>query len=250
MPILYIIPNLLGGDDADMVIPAGVQQVVRGLHHFMVEENKSAHKLLKLCGVPTPFRDITLYPCDKHTPEAGLRQIFNLCAGEDIGLLSEAGYPAIADPGAGAVQAGREMGYDIRPLSGPSSIPMALAASGFNGQEFSFHGYLPADARAREQTLRAICRETADTGYTQLWIEAPYRNEAMLESILRVCPPELLLSLAIDITLPTEEIITKTIKEWRSAQPDIMRRPCVFSVCAVKPLYADNERKKPKYKRK
>jgi len=228
---IYLIPNLLGDADIKSSLPDGVVDVVRTLKHFIVEDEKSARKFLKLCGVMPPFEGISFYVLDKHTSSADRSEILKAITGHESGILSEAGCPGIADPGADIIAMAHQRSFTVRPLVGPSSILLALIASGFNGQAFSFHGYLPANAIERIRKIKELEAESAKTGYTQIFIETPFRNDFLFQDILAQCKPLTLFSVACDITLPTEEIVSANIKEWQKRKvPELRGRPTVFSL--------------------
>jgi 16S rRNA (cytidine1402-2'-O)-methyltransferase len=224
---LYLIPVTLGGDGAPQVLPPATLEVVRRLGTLIVENEKSARGFLKAAGYPHPLRQVRLYSLDEHTRTRDLETLLApLLAGEDCGLMSEAGCPAVADPGAALVHRAHRAGIRVVPLVGPSSILLALMASGMNGQRFAFHGYLPVDRTERAGRLKAL--ETQAGAATQIFIEAPYRNAALLAALLEHCRGDTLLCVAADLTLPTEFVATRTIAEWKKKPPDLDRRPAVF----------------------
>ena len=224
---LYLIPVALGGDGAPQVVPAATLEVVRRLTTLVVENAKSARRFLKAAGYPHPLHQVRMHTLDEHTRAADLDALLApLLAGEDCGLMSEAGCPAVADPGAGLVRLAHRAGIRVVPLSGPSSIVLALMASGMNGQRFSFHGYLPADRAERVRALRAL--EAQADGATQIFIETPYRNAALMNALLEHCRADTLLCVAADLTLPTEFVATRTIAEWKQKPPALDRRLAVF----------------------
>ncbi|MCC6210537.1 MAG: SAM-dependent methyltransferase [Burkholderiales bacterium] len=221
--ILYAIPTPLGGAAAD-ALSAPALATVRTLRRFAVENAKSARAFLKDVGMPCAIQDLEL-----SVLESGFsRQIEELQAGISIGLLSEAGCPAIADPGAGLVEAAQRSGIRVVPLVGPSSIVLALMASGLEGQRFAFCGYLPREAQARRLRIRELEARSRRERETQIFIETPYRNDAMLGALLQTCAPGTSLCVASDLTLRTEEIRTRPIAVWRDARHAIGRRPTVF----------------------
>jgi len=180
-----------------------------------------------------PFEGITFHVLNKHTTSIEKSHILDAIKGVECGILSEAGCPGIADPGAEIVGQAHRKGFIIKPLVGPSSILLGLIASGFNGQAFSFHGYLPVNPGERVKKLKELESETIKSGYTQIFIETPFRNEALVKDILATCKPATLLSIAIDITLPAEFIRSASIKDWQSkALPELKGRPAVFSIWA------------------
>ncbi|MDQ3073413.1 MAG: SAM-dependent methyltransferase [Bacteroidota bacterium] len=244
---LFLIPNLLGEVEIESSLPAGAISVVRGIKHFFVEEDKSARRLIKACGVPTPFTDITFYRLDKRTTTGELEEYWLESGENDIGVLSEAGCPGIADPGAKAVRMAHTKGWQVKPLAGPSSILLALMASGANGQSFIFHGYLPASPAARIKKVQELDKQAHETGYTQIFIETPYRNNYLLDAIIQVCSPETRLCVAVELTLPTEMIQTKTIARWKKVQTDLKDKPTVFLLWAEKPAAKEKNKRKHWY---
>lgn len=225
---LYLIPSSLGSG-ARIVLPESTLHELSRLTRFIVENAKSARRFLKAAGYPHLLQSIELQTLDEHTSESALPKLLEpLLAGLDCGLLSEAGCPAIADPGAMLVRRAHQHGIRVVPLVGPSAVLLGLMASGLNGQRFAFHGYLPVDREERRKKLQELERESQHRDGTQIFIEAPYRNGALLHAILDVCREDTLLCLATDITLATESIRTDTVKAWRNAPPDLNRRPTVF----------------------
>ncbi len=220
--ILYAIPAPLGGTAAEALTPAALS-TVRSLKDFAVENAKSARALLGEIGMPV--RDLSLVPIDA----ADLRP---LREGRPMGLLSEAGCPAVADPGAALVEAAHREGFQVVPLVGPSSLMLALMASGLEGQRFAFCGYLPREAPERARRIRELEQRSKRESETEIFIETPYRNDALLAALMETCAPQTKLCVAADLTLPTESVTTKTIQEWRRAKAAIGRRPAVFLLLA------------------
>ena len=228
MKTLYAIPTPLGGPPGN-VLPAPALRIVGSLRHFAVENAKTARAFLKSVGCdPKVVRIRELN--DKSTMHELLKPIHE---GNSLGLLSEAGCPAIADPGAALVEAAHREGIRVVPLVGPSSIVLALMASGLEGQHFAFCGYLPRDRAERERRIRELELRSKRERETQIFIETPYRNEAMVGSLLAVCGSATLLCVASDLTLESESIATKTIADWRRAGPAPGRRPTVFLLLSV-----------------
>jgi 16S rRNA (cytidine1402-2'-O)-methyltransferase len=226
---LYLIPTALGGIDVTELIPAATLSTIHRLGHFVVESAKSARAFLKAAGHPRPLQELEIATLDEHTPASRAVELLRpLLDGHDCGLLSEAGSPAVADPGATLVRAAHARGIRVVPLVGPSALLLALMSSGMNGQHFAFHGYLPIERVARERRLAELEAESAKKGMTQIFIEAPYRNEALYEAIVRTCKPDTLLCLATDLTLSSETVHTRPVSEWRKARPALERRPTVF----------------------
>ncbi len=220
--ILYAIPAPLGGAPAD-ALPASAIQTVRSLRDFAVENAKSARAFLGALGMPVRELNIFEIEADSLKP---LRE------GRPLGLLSEAGCPAIADPGAAVVEAAHREGFRVVPLVGPSSITLALMASGLEGQRFAFCGYLPREHADRKRKILDLERRSARENQTEIFIETPYRNEVLLQALLDTCQPGTRLCVAADLTLPRESISTKSVAQWRKAPAGIGKRPAVFLLLA------------------
>lgn len=231
---LYLIPVPLGPTAPQESLPANVLATVRPLTYFVVEQAKTARAFLKAAGTDTPLQELQLEELNEHTKADALdRLLAPLRAGQDIGLLSEAGCPAVADPGANLVALAQRENIRVVPLIGPSSLLLALMASGLNGQRFAFQGYLPAKEAERTKALRDLESESRKRKQTQLFIETPYRNQAMFESILQTCLSTTQLTVATDLTLNSESVLTRTIAQWKKqTPPEIERRPTVFLLLA------------------
>ena len=226
---LYLVPVALGGEDALAVLSNAALRVLPKLRHFIVENPKTARQFLKAAGYPHPLSETDMQTLSEHTIAEQMPPLLKpLLEGKDCGLLSEAGCPAVADPGAALVRLAHGHGIRVVPLSGPSSLLLALMASGMNGQRFTFHGYLPVNADERRKKLLELERLSAQQDATQIFIEAPYRNQAVLQAVLETCDPDTLLCVATDITLESEAIRTQTLAAWKKKPPDINRRPTVF----------------------
>ena len=221
--ILYAIPTPLGGTAVD-ALPASALETVRTLRYFVVENAKTARAFLKEVGMPCAIQDLEIAVIDANVAQ----HIERLQEKQSIGLLSEAGCPAIADPGALLVDAAQKQGIRVAPLVGPSSIVLALMASGLEGQRFAFCGYLPREAEERRKKIGALESRSRRERETQIFIETPYRNDAMLAALLETASEKTLLCLATDLTLPTEKIETRTVGRWRGARHTIGKRPTVF----------------------
>ena len=229
--VLFLIPSTLGDGQPESVLPGPVILTIRELDGFIAEEPKTARAFLRGVGMQRPLTEIRIQVLNEHTDAKDLPKLLDpVIRGERVGLLSEAGYPAVADPGAELIALAHERNVKVVPLVGPSSLLLALAASGLNGQGFCFHGYLPVQAAARTARLREIEARSGADGDTQIFIEAPYRNNQMLAALLEACDPQTRLCLATDLTLPNEAIRTRPIAAWRSAPPDLNRRPTVFLI--------------------
>lgn len=229
---LYFIPVTMGTDNISQVLPPDVVSIAQSLDEFIVENEKTARHFLGVIKHKTPIREITLKPLNKRTEDKGLSQLLApLIAGEDIGLMSEAGCPGIADPGAKLAALAHKKGIRVAPLVGPSSILLGLMASGLNGQRFTFLGYLPADKVSRIKELKAIEHRSKAQNETQIFIETPFRNQHMLEDILSNCGGETELCVACNISLPDEYIVTKRIRAWQQTElPDLHKKPTVFLI--------------------
>jgi 16S rRNA (cytidine1402-2'-O)-methyltransferase len=231
--VLYVIPSPLGPEGLPVSLPDHALATIRSLEHFVAENAKSARQFLKRVGMPVPLQQLHIDELNEHTPQARVSDLLApLRAGHSLGLLSEAGCPAVADPGAELVAAAHREGLSVRPLVGPSALLLALMASGLNGQRFCFHGYLPVPREQRERAIRELESESAARGLTQLFIEAPYRNAQLLSSLLNTLRPQTRLCLATDLTQPAEAIATRTVQQWRTNLPAIDRRPTVFLLLA------------------
>ena len=231
---LYLIPVPLGPTPPQESLTPGVLATIRPLTHFVVEQAKTARAFLKAAGTDRPLQELQLAELNEHTKADALNDLLSpLRSGLDVGLLSEAGCPAVADPGANLVALAQKEGIRVVPLIGPSSLLLALMASGLNGQRFAFQGYLPAKEADRTKTLRELENESRKRGQTQLFIETPYRNRAMFDAILSACQPGTRLTVATDLTQPSEMVRTLTIQQWKKqTPPDIERRPTVFLLLA------------------
>lgn len=231
MPTLYLIPTSLGECSFDTILPAQNTQIVTDLKHFVVEDVRTARRFLKKANPAIEINDLTFYVLNQHTTPEELSSFLSpMFAGHDLGVLSEAGCPAIADPGADVVAMAQKNNFTVVPLVGPSSILLSLMASGFNGQSFAFVGYLPIQPADRAKMLRKLENRAYTEDQSQIFIETPYRNMKMLEEILQVCQPNTRLCIAVDITMETEFIKTKTVKEWKTKLPDLSKRPCIFLI--------------------
>lgn len=229
-PILYLIPTPLGAPDTPCLLPHEQTQIT-GLTDFVVEAEKTARAHLKHLGVTTPIRELNLQTLNEHTDLKTLPELLKpLQEGRSMGILSEAGCPAVADPGANLVALAHRHGYEVRPLVGPSSLLLALMASGANGQNFAFKGYLPSEKSERIAALKSLEQRSRQQNETQLFIETPYRNDALLADALETLYPETRLCTATDLTLPTQEIISQTVAAWQKSKtlPNLKKRPTIF----------------------
>ncbi len=227
---LYLIPCTLGDTPAEQVLPQHVIQVARSLQHYVVEQLKTARQFLSALQHEQPIQSLHFETLNEHTKDGELSALLQpLLDGFDVGIISEAGCPGIADPGATLVNLAHKKGIRVIPLVGPSSILLALMASGMNGQCFAFHGYLPITDADRSKSLAALESESRSKSQTQIFIETPYRNDKLFAALLASCKPQTQLCVATDISLITEQIQTKTIAQWKSQPaPQLNKRPSLF----------------------
>lgn len=225
---IFLVPVMLGGDDYSYVIPEKVLSITRSLRLFVAEDLRSARRFLRMIDKEFPINETSFHELNEHTDDSEISAYLEpVLKGSDMGIMSEAGLPGIADPGAKLVALAHKRNIRVTPLSGPSSIILALISSGLNGQNFSFNGYLPVNPADRSATLRTLEKKARD-GFAQIFMETPYRNQRMVETILRTCSNETKLCIATDITLPDEKIKTMTISEWRKNVPSINDHPAIF----------------------
>jgi 16S rRNA (cytidine1402-2'-O)-methyltransferase len=229
-PALYLIPVTLGDTPIERVLPYYNTDIVRDIRHFIVEDVRSARRFLKRVDKDIDVDGLVFYPLNKHTDPTALSSYLTpLRNGLPMGVVSEAGCPAVADPGADVVAIAQREGLRVSPLVGPSSLLLALMASGFNGQSFAFNGYLPVETTERCNALKRYEQRIYTEHQTQLFIETPYRNNKFAEDILKTCRPQTLLCIAADLTTGSEHIQTKAISKWREiGLPDLSKRPCIF----------------------
>lgn len=232
---LHLLPAWLAGDaPPEAVVPAATLARIRAIDTFVVENAKSARAWLAACKHPMPMREIAIAELNAHTPAAQVPALLDpVAAGKDAGLLSEAGLPAIADPGALLVAAAHARGIKVVPHVGPSSILLALMASGLEGQRFRFHGYLPAESTARRAMLAELERHSAKNAETQIFIETPYRNDALLADLIQSCKPGTRLAVAADLTSENELIRSDSVAGWRARTTTIGKRPAIFLLLAT-----------------
>lgn len=230
---LYLIPVPLGPVSPDACLPPETLAVTRRLEHFVVERAKTARAHLKAMGHPQPLQSLHLEELNEHTPAAAIPPLLApLKAGHDVGLLSEAGCPAVADPGAALVMAAHRENIPVVPLIGPSSILLALMASGLGGQRFAFHGYLPAKEPERSQAIRALEKTARTEKATQLFIETPYRSAALLDALVNAVNPDTLISVGADLSLPSQLIQTGRARDWKGRADQVKDRLVVFGIAA------------------
>ena len=227
---LYLLPVTLGDTAIDKVLPAYNAGIIREIKHFIVEDVRSARRFLKKVDREIDIDTLSFYPLNKHTSPEDISGYLNpLAEGHSMGVISEAGCPAVADPGADVVAIAQRRNLKVVPLVGPSSIILSVMASGFNGQSFAFHGYLPIEPNERSKRLKELEGRIYSEHQTQLFIETPYRNHKMLDDILKACRPQTKLCIAANITCEGEYNKTRTVKEWKgTALPDLSKIPCIF----------------------
>lgn len=226
---LYLLPVTLGDTSIESVLPAYNREIILGINHFIVEDIRSARRFLKKVDKEIDIDTLCFYPLNKHTSPEEISGYLNpLAEGYSMGVISEAGCPAVADPGADVVAIAQRKNLKVVPLVGPSSIILSVMASGFNGQSFAFHGYLPIESGERVKTLKLLEQRIYSENQTQLFIETPYRNNKMAEEILRTCRPQTKMCIAANLTCEGEYIKTRTVKEWKGKVPDLSKIPCIF----------------------
>jgi len=226
---LYLLPVTLGDTSLEMVLPSYNKEIILGIKHFIVEDIRSARRFLKKVEHDIDIDSLTFYPLNKHTsPEDISGYLQPLLNGLPMGVISEAGCPAVADPGADVVAIAQRKNLKVVPLVGPSSIILSVMGSGFNGQSFAFHGYLPIEPSERGKKLKFLEQRACAEDQTQLFIETPYRNNKMVEDILNNCRPQTKLCIAANLTCEGEYIKTRTLKDWRGKVPELSKIPCIF----------------------
>ena len=226
---LYLIPTTLGESKITDVLPESIKGIIEKVDHYIVENEKTARRSIKQVAIEKSQPSLILNSLNKFTDPTILSSFLDPCKeGLDVGLLSEAGCPGVADPGAEIVAIAHDMRIQVVPLVGPSSILLAMMGSGMNGQSFTFHGYLPIDKKERKQELKLLERISSERNQAQLFIETPYRNNNLLEDLIQILNPATKLCVACDLTLDTEYIITKSISDWSKTKVDLHKRPTMF----------------------
>lgn len=229
MATLYLFPTTLGDSELSAVIPSSNNKILADIRHFIVEDVRTARRFIRKCLPETIIDELNFYLLNHHTkPEDIATFLTPLKHGFDMGVLSEAGCPAIADPGADVVAIAQQLDFRVVPLVGPSSLLLALMASGFNGQSFAFNGYLPVQLPEKLKVLKKLENRIVHEHQSQLFIETPYRNNKTLNDIISTCPGHLKLCIAANITLPDESIVTRTLNDWKRNLPDLTKRPTLF----------------------
>lgn len=228
---LYLIPSLLGNGDATTSLPSDIPQHIKGINIFIVENIRSARRFIKKIHKEKDLDNTIFYAYGKHDT-LNLEQEFlpHILNGDDVGLISEAGLPCIADPGAKIVDYAHQFNITVKPLIGPSSIFLALMASGMNGQNFTFHGYLPIDKKEREYRIKQMEGNSNKTNQTQIFMETPYRNQQLFDALIKSCRKKTKLCIASNLTLEDETIQTKTVEEWKYTKINIHKKPAVFLI--------------------
>lgn len=228
---LYLIPTTLGDNEPLEVLPFSVKKIVEQTTHFIVENEKSARRFIKRLIPKKSQQELVLYSIDKYADIFEVQHYLNVCNnGINIGLLSEAGVPAIADPGANIISLAHQKDIKVIPLVGPSSILLAMMASGLNGQNFAFNGYLPIDSKERQQSIKRLEKLSKEKNQSQIFIETPYRNNKMFNELIRTLTPTTKLCIATDITLNSEYIKTLEIEQWKSQKTDFHKKPTIFII--------------------
>lgn len=228
---LYLIPTTLGEMQPEDVLPQTIKRSIDFIDHYIVENEKTARRFIKSVHPEKKQSELKISLLNKHTEESEYLKMINpLLNGMNIGLMSEAGCPGVADPGAVIVKIAHEKGIQVVPLVGPSSILLAIMASGMNGQSFAFNGYLPIDASEKRNAIKQFEKLSQEKNQSQLFIETPYRNNKLVDDLIQILHPQTHLCIACDITLPTEFIKTKTVNEWKKNKVDLHKRPCIFII--------------------
>jgi len=234
--ILHLIPTPLGAIHPIHCLPQPVIEQIIELRHFAAEQPKTARAFLNQFRLKTRIQEINIQPLPKNATLNELEFLLSpLMAGENMGVLSDAGCPAVADPGAGLVALAHTRGIRVIPYIGPSAVLLSLMASGFNGQRFAFHGYLPITREDRYQAIKTLESDSAKGNETKIFIETPYRNNTLLDDLLATLKPDTRLAVACDLTLPSEWIQSRAVRHWNKIHPDLNRRPSIFLLLATKP---------------
>ena len=225
---LYLIPSTIGAESTSSVIPSGIIDIIRTINYFIVEKPRTARRFLIQLGIKPPFDDLTFFTLDKHTRQDEISGFLEPASEANIGILSEAGVPCVADPGAEIVRLAHFKNISVIPLVGPSSILLALMASGLNGQNFAFAGYLPIQRNERINKIKQLEKRSYNENQSQIFIETPYRNNQVFKDIISCCSQDTFLCIATNLTMTDEQIRTLTIKDWKKQQVDINKKPTVF----------------------
>ncbi len=226
---LYLIPTTLGNSSIDAVIPRGISEIINSIRYYIVENERTARRYLLKIGIRTKIDDLTFFVLNKHTKPTDLEKfLLPVGKGNAVGIISEAGCPGIADPGAEIVEIAHRKNIQVVPLVGPSSVFLSLMASGMNGQNFAFTGYVPIKQNERKKTIKRLEKNVYAENQTQIFIEAPYRNMQLLKELLNTCQNKTKLCIATDITLESEFVRTQSIEKWKKKLPELHKRPTIF----------------------
>ncbi|MRH99873.1 SAM-dependent methyltransferase [Kriegella sp. EG-1] len=230
---LFLIPSILGDNEPLEVLPISIKGAIEAIDYYIVENEKSARRFIKKISPRKSQAKLNIETLNKFTESAAIPTYLKPCLeGYDVGVISDAGCPGIADPGAEVVKIAHEKNIKVVPMVGPSSILLAMMASGFNGQNFAFNGYLPIDNLDRKKMIKKLERNSKELNQSQIFIETPYRNDKLLQELLKSLAPNTKICVACDITLPTEQIATKTVKDWKHAKWELHKRPAIFIIQA------------------
>lgn len=231
MAELYLVPNVLSEGDWQNVLPAKIFPVVTQTRYFIVENIRTARRFLKQVNRDIDIDRLVFFELNKHTEPGEIPGFLKpLKEGENVAVISEAGCPGVADPGADVVKLAHEKGYKVVPLVGPSSIVLALMASGMNGQNFAFNGYLPVNSNERSRAISNLEKKVKNSGQTQIFIETPYRNNQLVNDLLKTCSSSTLLCIAANLTGENEFVVTKTIEQWQGKVPELHKQPAIFLI--------------------
>ena len=231
MAKLFLLPCSLGGDNLDYVLPSEIRKILNNCNFYIVENIRSARRFLIKAGIDTKIDDLTFFELNKHTDKSNISQYLNpIKNGQNIGLLSEAGLPGIADPGSEIVSIAHRKNITVKPIVGPSSILLALISSGLNGQNFAFNGYLPKDKNQRIKSISKFESISFKNQQTQIFIETPFRNNHLLQDLIKTCGSNTEIAVATDLTMDSEKILRKKVKEWKSFNVDLHKKPTVFLI--------------------
>lgn len=225
---LYLIPSTIGDTPFEEVMPLRIREVINTIKIYIVENERTARRQLIKMGITIPINDLTFFVLDEHTNKESIYEYLNPCETQDVGLLSEAGVPSVADPGADIVNLAHKRNIKVIPLVGPSSILLALMASGLNGQCFAFQGYLPVKRPERLKKIKELEQLSVTYRQTQIFIEAPYRNNQMFDDLIEFCHEQTKVCIACNITMPDEFIRTLTVAEWKKKKPELHKKPAIF----------------------
>lgn len=229
--IVYLIPTTLGDNEPLEVLPLSVKKVIEELDYFIVENEKTARRFIKRISPRKSQSDLKIFKIDKYANQLEVKSYLDICeSGISVGVLSEAGVPGVADPGAEIVKLAHEKNLKVVPLVGPSSILLAMMASGLNGQNFAFNGYLPIETSERKKAIKYLEKLSKEKNQSQIFIETPYRNEKLFTDLKSTLTPKTKLCIACDVTLKLEYIKTKEIQDWKKEQPDLHKRPAIFII--------------------